>query len=133
MGNAFDNVDENYVCDPQIAQQVIDYYAEVTPQCGEAISWVWFSIDGPEVMKGGRENRYFGNYLSNFKDKFYLEFGLPKVQSKVDKADYEFLHQYEKRGKFECGPGFIGKCAASAARPSAEKPTSRRSVIQSPS
>jgi len=98
--------DEYYVCDPQIAQQVIDYYAEVTPQCGEAISWVWFSIDGPEVMKGGRENRYFGNYLSNFKDKFYLEFGLPKVQEKVDKADYAFLHQYEKRGKFECGPGF---------------------------
>jgi hypothetical protein len=98
--------DEYYVCDPQIAQQVIDYYAEVTPQCGEAISWVWFSVDGPEVMKGGRENRYFGNYLSNFKDKFYLEFGLPKVQEKVDKSVYNFLHQYEKRGKFACGPGF---------------------------
>jgi len=96
--------DEYYVCDPQIAQQVIDYYAEVTPQCGEAISWVWFSVDGPEVMKGGRENRYFGNYLANFKDKFYLEFGLPKVQDKVDTSVYNFLHQYEKRGKFECGP-----------------------------
>lgn len=99
-------LDEYYICDPDLAQQIIDYYAEVTPQCGEAISWVWFHIDGPESMQGGRENRYFGNYLSSFKDKFHLEFGLPKVQAKVDKSVHDFLYQYQKRGKFVCGPQF---------------------------
>jgi hypothetical protein len=117
-------IDEYYVCDADTLQQVIDYYAEVTPQCGEAISWVWFSVDGPEVMKGGRENRYVANYLSNFKDKFHLEFGLPKVQDKIDTSVHNFLYQYQKRGKYACGPEFKplncqidGGCAACLEQP----------------
>jgi hypothetical protein len=100
-------VDEYNICDPAIVQQLIDYYAEVTPQCGEAISWVWFSVDyDNEPFSGGQENRYFGNYLSNFKDKFHLEIGLPKVQDKVDTVHHNFLYQYQKRGKWACGPAF---------------------------
>ena len=38
-------IDEYYICEPDLLQQVIDYYAEVTPQCGEVISWVWFAVD----------------------------------------------------------------------------------------
>lgn len=100
-------IDEYYICDPDIVQQLIDYYAEVTPQCGEAISWVWFRIDDKDnggCLTSGEENRYFANYLSNFKDKFYLEFGLPKVQNSVDNKVHKFLYQYEKRGKYGCSP-----------------------------
>lgn len=100
-------IDEYYVCDPDMVQQLIDYYAEVTPQCGEAISWVWFRVDDPQNAKcltSGEPNRYFANYLSNFKDKFYLEFGLPKVQNSVDNQVHKFLYQYEDRGKYGCSP-----------------------------
>jgi hypothetical protein len=106
-------IDTYYICEPDLVQQVIDYYAEVTPQCGEAITWVWFHIlednhkyRAPDTPTGREENRYFGNYLSNFKDKFYLEFGLPKVQAEVDEAHHEFLYQYMDRGKYNCGPEF---------------------------
>ena len=98
-------VDEYYICEPDLLQQVIDYYAEVTPQNGEIITWVWFSIDdNKEVFSGREENRYFASYLSNFKDKFHLDFGLPKVQKTVDKNVRKFLYQYEKRGKYCCCP-----------------------------
>lgn len=100
-------IDENYICEADLLQQVIDYYAEVTPQCGEVISWVWFAVDNngrnyPDRM----ENRFFTAYLNNFKDKFYLEFGMPKVQEKVDEKVRAFLYQYETRKKFVCGPEF---------------------------
>lgn len=99
-------IDEYYICEPDLAQQVIDYYAEVTPQCGEVISWVWFAVDKEKKhhFADRRENRYFTSYLSNFKDKFYLEFGFPKVQGKVDETVRDFLYQYELRGKHVCGP-----------------------------
>jgi hypothetical protein len=100
-------IDTYNICDPAIVQQLIDYYAEVTPQCGEAISWVWFQINDPnnsKCMQAGEENRYFANYLSSFKDKFHLEFGLPKVQDKVDNEVHDFLYQYKERGKFGCSP-----------------------------
>lgn len=98
-------IDAYYVCDPDVVQQMIDYYAEVTPQSGEAISWVWFSVDEDkhDITDLG-PNRYFERYLANFKDKFYLEFGLPKAQSIVDDNVHEFLYNYQRRGKFVCGP-----------------------------
>lgn len=100
-------IDEYYVCEPAVLQQVIDYYAEVTPQCGEAISWVWFAVNQKgHVMPDRMENRYFTKYLGNFKDKFYLEFGLPKAQEIVDENLREFLYQYRDRGKGVCGPEF---------------------------
>jgi hypothetical protein len=116
-------IDEYYVCEPDLVQQMIDYYAEVTPQCGEAISWVWFRVDDkghPYIDQ--RPNRYFENYLYNFKDKFYLEFGLPKAQAEVDEAVSEFLYQYRERGAHQCGPEFApcvttcDKCAAEAGK-----------------
>jgi hypothetical protein len=98
-------IDENYICEPDLIQQVIDYYAEVTPQCGEAISWVWFAVDNNGAnFPDRRENRFFSNYLYNFKDKFYLEFGLPKVQDKIDSKVRDFLYQYQDRKRFQCGP-----------------------------
>lgn len=100
-------VDGYYICEPAVLQQVIDYYAEVTPQCGEAISWVWFAVDHKgHTMPDRMENRYFTRYLSNFKDKFYLEFGLPKVQDNADEELREFLYQYTKRADGVCGPEF---------------------------
>jgi hypothetical protein len=100
-------IDEYYICDPDLVQQIIDYYAEVTPQCGEAISWVWFKVlNNYQPSPSPAGNRYFASYLNNFKDKFYLEVGLPKVQDKVDKEVQEFLYQYRDRGKYECGPEF---------------------------
>ena len=107
-------VDEYYICEPDLLQGVIDYYAEVTPQCGEAISWVWFSVDDANHHYADkRENRYFTSYLDNFKDKFYLEFGLPKVQNNIDDEVHEFLYQYRDRGKHECGPG-LKSCGSGA-------------------
>jgi hypothetical protein len=104
-------VDEYYICEPDVLQGVIDYYAEVTPQCGEAISWVWFSVDDANHHYADkRENRYFTSYLDNFKDKFYLEFGLPKVQNRIDDKVHDFLYQYRDRGKHECGAGLKGDC-----------------------
>jgi hypothetical protein len=109
-------IDEYYICDKDIVQQMIDYYAEVTPQCGEAISWVWFSVDDAgHHYADKRENRYFMSYLANFKDKFYLEFGDPKAQKIVDYTDHKFLYQYEKRGPHECGPEFKQSCACGGA------------------
>jgi hypothetical protein len=101
-------VDEYYICEPDLLQQIIDYYAEVTPQCGEVISWVWFAVDDNKQhhYADRAENRYFTSYLSSFKDKFYLEFGLPKVQAKVDEKVRGFLYQYQRRGKHVCGPEF---------------------------
>ena len=100
-------VDEYYICEPDVLQQVIDYYAEVTPQCGEVISWVWFSVDRKGHHWNERvENAYFKRYLTNFEDKFYLEFGLPKVQDKVDEKVNDFLYQYTKRADHVCGPEF---------------------------
>jgi hypothetical protein len=100
-------IDEYYICDKDIVQQMIDYYAEVTPQCGEAISWVWFAVDPQgHHYADQRENRYFTSYLANFKDKFYLEFGDPKAEKVIDATDHKFLYQYEKRGPHECGPEF---------------------------
>lgn len=100
-------VDEYYICEPDLLQQVIDYYAEVTPQCGEAISWVWFAVDKKNHNYSDQlENPFFTKYLYNFEDKFYLEFGLPKVQDKVDEDVREFLYQYRDRGRFACGPEF---------------------------
>lgn len=122
-------IDASYVCDPNIVQQMIDYYAEVTPQSGEAISWVWFSIDDKgesHDMTDPMGNRYFERYLANFKDKFYLEFGLPKAQRIVDKNVNDFLYNYQRRGKFDCGPELHykkcgdancdGKCATCTAK-----------------
>ncbi len=100
-------IDEYYVCEPDLVQQMIDYYAEVTPQCGEAISWVWFRVDDKgHNYVDQRENRFFEKYLYNFKDKFYLEFGLPKVQAEMDKDVREFLYQYQTRDAHHCGPEF---------------------------
>jgi hypothetical protein len=101
-------IDEYYICDEAVAQQLIDYYAEVTPQCGEAISWVWFAVDenAKHHYADKRENRYFMRYLANFKDKFYLEFGDRKAQKIVDNEVHDFLYQYQDRGKHECGPEF---------------------------
>jgi hypothetical protein len=100
-------IDEYYICDPAILQQTIDYYAEVTPQCGEAISWVWFSVDDSKhPYADKRENRYFMRYLANFKDKFYLQFGDTNAQDMVDNKVHKFLYQYQKRGKHQCGPDF---------------------------
>lgn len=109
-------IDEYYICDPDLVQQMIDYYAEVTPQCGEAISWVWFSVDDKgHSYADQRENRYFMNYLSNFKDKFYLDFGMPRAQRFVDDGVHNFLYQYQDRGKWNCGPDFQdGGCAKCA-------------------
>jgi len=117
-------IDEYYICEPDLLQQVIDYYAEVTPQCGEVISWVWFAVDNDSKTHNyadRRDNPYFRQYLYNFKDKFYLEFGLPKVQDKLDREVRDFLYQYQKRGKYVCGPQFkervcgCDKCANKAA------------------
>jgi hypothetical protein len=99
-------IDEYYVCDPDIVQQMIDYYAEVTPQCGEAISWVWFRVDDSHTYVDQRPNQFFKNYLSSFKDKFYLEFGLPKAQADVDEEVRDFLYQYRTRDCQQCGPEF---------------------------
>lgn len=100
-------IDEYYICDEAVAQQLIDYYAEVTPQCGEAISWVWFAVnDKNHHYADKRENRYFMRYLANFKDKFYLEVGDPKAQKKVDNEVRDFLYQYQKRPRHVCGPEF---------------------------
>lgn len=101
-------VDEYYICEPDLLQQVIDYYAEVTPQCGEVINWVWFAVDNNNQhhYADRTENRYFTSYLSNFKDKFYLEFGLPNAQEKVDAEARDFLYQYQRRGKHVCSPEF---------------------------
>lgn len=108
-------IDTYYVGEDDLVQQLIDYYAEVTPQYGEAISWVWFSIDERNhVNSDQRGNRYFENYLGNFKDKFHLEFGLPKVQDIVDENVRDFLYQYRHRGKHHCGADFqdTGSCDA---------------------
>lgn len=101
-------IDEYYICDGAVAQQLIDYYAEVTPQCGEAISWVWFSVDenSKHHYSDKRENRYFMRYLANFKDKFYLEFGDRKAQKIVDNTVHDFLYQYQDRARHVCGPEF---------------------------
>jgi hypothetical protein len=100
-------IDEYYICEPDLVQQLIDYYSEVTPQCGEAISWVWFAVnDKGHSYADKRENRYFMSYLSNFKDKFYLDFGVPRAQRFVDDGMRDFLYQYQDRGKFNCGPEF---------------------------
>ena len=113
-------IDEYYVCEPDLVQQMIDYYAEVTPQCGEAISWVWFRVDDKGHPYGDqRPNRFFENYLYNLKDKFYLEFGLPKAQAEMDEEVREFLYQYQSRGAHNCGPEFkecITTCDACAAK-----------------
>jgi len=115
-------IDEYYICEPDVLQQVIDYYAEVTPQCGEAISWIWFSVDDKGHKIYDRyENRYFTSYLDNFKDKFYLEFGLPKVEDKIKEESHDFLYQYRTRPDNVCGPEFMERacvcdeCAEEAA------------------
>jgi len=119
-------IDEYYICDAAIVQQVIDYYAEVTPQCGEAISWVWFAVDKKGNHYADRlENPYFSKYLYNFEDKFYLEFGLPKVQQKVDAEMHEFLYQYRDRGRFGCSPELVQRsctCDKCAAKAKCDKP-----------
>jgi hypothetical protein len=98
-------IDEYYICEDDIIQQMIDYYAEVTPQAGEAITWVWFRVsqDSHDYFERA-ENRYFESYLDNFEDKFFLEFGVPKVQDMLDEDVHEFLYQYRDRGKYACSP-----------------------------
>lgn len=112
-------IDEYYICDPDVVQQLIDYYAEVTPQCGEAISWVWLKVkDNYQPANATQGNRFFAAYLNNFKDKFHLDFGLLNAQDKIDHRVNQFLYQYRDRGKYECGPqlkehacGGCNKCA----------------------